>query len=302
MFDLLCSAINELHIPVFRLAVLEDGEINEKIFNTANDCNNIYSVSKNFTATAIGIASDRGLIKMTDTVYDILYPEFPGLLNESADEWKTVTVEQVLTQTVGNPRMFLDMDTENIFSYGTEDFLAKVLSEPFAAKPGERMVYSDSNYYLASRLVSAATGEKMQDFLSRELFRPLEIQGWAWSCCPFGYAMGGTRLFITVTDMVKFGQLYLNNGIFDGERILSEEWVKYATSDIVWRNEAHTQSYGAGFWRNEKAQAYHCGGMYGQKIFIDPSAREVVAWQAYAKQGETDILLKMLYERAKRKA
>lgn len=296
MFDELCKMAKDRMLPLFKIAFCNGGEIKEETFHIANTCNNIYSISKNFTATAIGILSDRNQIKMSDTIYRLLSPLYPELMDRADSIWKHVTVEHLLTHTAGHAGMYLDMDCDDIFSYTTGDFLEKAISEPFIADPGKHMAYSDSNYYLASRIVSAVTGRRLQDFLNEELFRPLKMQGWAWSCCPHGYAMGGTRLFIDVKDMVKLGMLYLDDGVYEGHRILSEKWVKYATSDLAWKNDCC--SYGCGFWRNVRVAAYHCSGMYGQNIFIDPSKHEVYAWQAYAKNKETAVLLDALYKQA----
>ena len=278
-------------INLYTIGVWLDGQWEKGVVHPANDCNDLYSVSKNFTATAVGILCDRGQLSLEQSVYSLFHEEYPHCCGE---KWKEVTVAHVLEQTVGIGSGFLDIDVEDIYQYDSRDFLEITLSAPFVYRPGEKMVYSDSNYYLASRIAAKAAGERLQDFLARELFLPLGFQGWAWAVCPYGHAMGATGLFIRVEDMLRFGQLYLKKGIYQGNRLLSERWVQSATQSRVLHTG--TEHYGLSFWRTGDAAAFHCGGMNGQIIYISPKANRVVAWQAHDPKGECIRLLNWLYE------
>ena len=293
LIDELSDLIREHEIPVFRLSVYEDGETVEKKLHLANDCNNIYSISKNFTAAAIGILFDRGLLTPDTKVSTLFESQNPKLWETLDPRWYDVTVHHLLTQTTGHKGMFLDMDCDDIFAYGTEDFLSKVLTEPLVYDPGTQFAYTDSNYYLLSRVVAAASGETLQSFAAREILKPMKVQGWAWSTCPHGHAMGGTRLFIRVKDMTRFGRMLLDGGVYDGQRILSENFVKLATSPLAQKSE-HS-FYGYSFWMKDGNPSFHCGGMYGQKIFIDRKEGRVIAWQALDKEKRSDKLLSYLY-------
>lgn len=295
LIDELYEMARDLNAPIFRLAVYEDGNLQEREILVANDCNNIYSVSKNFTATAVGILFDRGVISPDTKVRELYEPQNKELWKGIDERWHDITVAEILTQVTGYKGMFLDMDCDNIFLYGTEDFLTKALTTPFVTNPGEKFAYSDANYYLLSRVVAAAAGETLQSFAAREIFRPMEIQGWSWSTCPHGHAMGATRLFVKNMDMMKFGRLYLDKGEIYGRRILSEDFVKTATSPLVYKDEK--TAYGYSFWKsNPKAAAFHCGGMYCQRIFVDPDRNLVVTWQAYDKEKKSNAMLSYLYK------
>lgn len=289
----LSEMVKENGIPVFRIAVYENGEETEEKFNVANDCNNIYSISKNFTAAAVGILFDRGILTPDTKIHTLFEPINPTLWKSLDKRWYDVTIQHLLTQTTGHGGMFLDMDCDNIFEYGTDDFLTKVLTEPLVYDPGTQFAYTDSNFYLLSRAVAAAAGETLQDFAAREILTPLKVQGFAWSACPHGHAMGGTRLFIRVKDMLHFGRMLIDGGVYEGKRILSQEFVKEATSPKV-SKDGHS-FYGYSFWMRADNPSYHCGGMYGQKIFIDRKHGRVVAWQALDKDGKTNALLDYLY-------
>jgi CubicO group peptidase (beta-lactamase class C family) len=294
LIDELSELIKEKEIPVFRLAVYEDGKEWEWKFQLANDCNNIYSISKNFTAAAVGILFDRGILTPDTKVRTLFEPINPAVWETIDERWNEITVRHLLTQTTGHGGMFLDMDCDNIFQYGTEDFLTKVLETPLVYDPGTQFAYTDSNFYLLSRVVAAATGETLQSFAARELLKPLMVQGWAWSTCPHGHAMGGTRLFIRVKDMLHFGRMLLDGGVYDGKRILSEAFVKEATAPQSAKSD--TTFYGYSFWMRAGNPSFHCGGMLGQKIFVDRKYGRVIAWQALDKERKTDDLLNYLYK------
>ena len=278
--DALLDMIRQNNLPVYKLTYIENGVERTETVTPANDCNDIYSISKNFTATAIGILIDRGQLSLTDTVWDLFHADYPA---ECTGKWKDVTVEHVLTQTIGIDHGFLDIDAEDVRSYPSDDWLAFALSSPLVYRPGEKMVYSDSNYYLASRIAAKAAGERVQDFLQRELFTPLRFQGHAWACCPHGHAMGATGLFLRVPDMAKLGQLYLQDGVWEGKRILSTRWVREATVPRF------VEQYGYSFWMNGEGR-YSCGGAYNQIVLVLPRKNTVVAWQAYDPEGRCGML------------
>ncbi len=257
------------------------GEMKTVRVNPANDYNDIFSCSKNFAATAVGFLVDDGKLSLSDTVGDLFRDDYP----EFAEKWEKVEVRHVLTQTIGINRGWLDIDNDDVWSYPTTDYLRYVLSAPLPFAPGERFTYSDSNFYLASRIAAKVSGERTQDFLNRRLFMPLHFQGQAWSTDPDGHAIGGTGLFLKVQDMAKLGWLYLNRGVWEGKRLLSEEWCDLATSSLVTVNEQEKIRYGYSFWRFNDVSAYQGNGMNGQVIYVSPKKELVVAWQFHDVNG-----------------
>lgn len=277
----------EQKINLYRAVEYYDGAFSSVQLQPANCCNDSYSVSKSFTATAAGILIDRGLLSETESVLDVLGDLVP---EETAATWARVTVADVMRQTVGISSGFLDIDVEDTRTYGTEDFLSLVLNAPMPHAPGGGMVYSDSNYYLLSRIVTARAGQELCAFLQENLFSPLQFQGHAWARCPMGYSMGATGFFLSADDMAKFGLLYLQNGVWNGKRILSEEWIKKATAPQSYRGE---EAYGFGFWPKSE-DVFCCSGMYGQRIAVFKKENRVIAWQAYDTERKTSGLLKAI--------
>lgn len=266
----------ENSLPIYSIVMYNGGQYDERVITPSHLCNDLYSVSKNFTASAVGMCVDDGILSLDDTVYDIFSDERPAM----NPLWREVTVERVISQTVGIDGMFLDIDTEDVFSYPDCDWLDIVLNHPFVTKPGERFAYSDSNFYLASRIVAKVTGRPMQELLQRRLFTPMKMQGWAWATCPLGHAMGGSGLFITARDMAKFGVMYMNGGVFEGKRILSADFVRRATSVVSRPDE--NGGYGLSFWIPDCSETrFTCGGMYNQSIVVDRDMDRVIAWQSH---------------------
>lgn len=262
-----CMAyIETLPFRIIRLTEIHSGvsETDEDI--QGNPCQNTYSVAKAFTMTAVGLLYDKGLIRLDEKVCDILNDELP---ESGMDErWENVTVEMALLHRAGLPGGFLDIDTHKSSEFGY-DYLNYMLTYPLDYTPGTQEKYSDGAYYLLSCIVEKKTGKSLDNFLWQELLHRLDFQEMAWSHCPKGHAIGATGLYISSEDMAKLGLVYLDKGMFKGERVLSEEWCNLAVEK------------GYAFEWDETHTIYFKGGMCGQKLIIAPAQNRVVALQAY---------------------
>lgn len=270
MLDTMKQLIEQQQLNVYALAEITDAGTKTLQVQPANACNNSYSVAKVFTATAIGMLQDAGKLDVHDLVFPLLKQAFPSDYDRN---WEKVTIEHALTHQIGFDQGFLDIDTEDIHTYGTSDFLNVVLSRRLPFEPGTRRVYSDAAYYLLSRILTAIAGETLDRFLQQRLFTPLRFQEVAWSNCPEGYPMGATGLYIRTEDMAKLGWTYLNKGIYQGRRIVSEAWVEQALA------------CGYELARQDAGHAFAKGGMHGQLLHISFDARRVVAAHGYTPRG-----------------
>ncbi len=252
-------------LHIYTIASMDDTGIYERRLNPSNSCTNSYSAAKAFTVTAIGMLRDRHLLCEEDKVYDLFERDFPENFDPG---WKRVTIEHLMTHKAGFGRGFLDIDVENTADYPSDDFLQIVLSEPLPYAPGSHYQYTDAAFYLLSRIVTKISGEKLVDFLRPVLFGKLGFRELAWSCCPHGYTMGATGLYIRTSDMVKLGRVYACGGSFGGQRIVSEEWV----SRVLERGYEFTE-------RNHNG-IYAKGGMYGQMLCFSVRNHEAYAWHA----------------------
>ena len=263
----------------------------------------MHSVSKSFTATAVGMAVDEGLLKVTDKLVDFFPDKLPA---EVSDNLKAVTVHDLLTMNSGQ-------ETEASFR-GSDDWVSAFLAHSFTKKPGTWYCYNSLGTYMLSAIVQKLTGQKVLDYLTPRLFEPLHIDIPEWAESPQGINAGGWGLMLKTEDMAKFGQLFLQNGKWNGKQLVSEAWVKEASKYQVPSVPAGTRpdeieqkgltpenctfllGYGYQMWRCPD-NAYRADGARGQYIIIVPDSDAVIAVTANSAnlQAEQDLIYKYLF-------
>lgn len=287
MFERLEEKVSHSRAHILRYSLYRDGKIDSQERVATYPGSNCYSISKNVTATAVGIAYDRGLFSLEDPMVSFFPPE----LWENGDpRLQQVTIRHLLTQTMGIAQGFLF--EKDRYTHGTDDFLAVALSAALPFAPGEKFVYSNSTFYLLARIVEQVSGMPMDLFVQQNLFSPMGINTFAWERCPKGHAMGATGLYLRTEDMLRLGMLYLHKGVFGGKRIFSEAWAQMATQ---------TPPEGGGlptafsFWFNELG--YHGSGAYGQALIVWPQKEIVLAAHSFEPTADVSkILLEYLRE------
>lgn len=261
---------------LYSVTVVENGISRTEEITPANKTNNCYSVAKAFTVTALGLLHDDGLLSTDERPTDIFKDELPEKISP---KWEVITLDNVMRHRWGLENGFLDIDSEDLSTYkekyGTRnDFLKIVFSADLPLTPGDEdsRTYSDAAYYLLSRVVTKKTGKTLFDFMRERLFTPLEFEEAAWSTCPMGYSMGATGLYLRTPDMAKLGMLYLNKGMYNGVRCLSEKWC----DTVIERGYE---------LRRNTPTSFSKGGMHGQQLFVDDTKGIVVAWLGYDTDG-----------------
>lgn len=229
------------------------------------DKRHVYSVSKTWTSTAIGIAVDEGLLSVEDTVISF----FPELLPETVCEnLAKMKVRHLLSMNTGHQN-----DTFSRVATPEPEWAKRFLSLDVELEPGTHFCYNTTATYMLSAIITKLTGMRMTDYLRPRLFNPLGIEGVWWDESPEGIDFGGWGIHISAEDMLKLGVLYLNKGVWNGKRILSEEWIDEATSavsdnsarkDIDW-----AVGYGYQIWRCQH-NSYRADGAFGQYIIVSP--------------------------------
>ncbi len=280
LFDEIVKEVRKNGTNMFTLCEVHNGNVRCEDLQKTNEVHDCYSVAKMFTVTALGMLVDRGLLDTSERIVDIFADELPEKYDEN---WNIVTVKNVIKHQGGFPGGFLDQDCANIQEkYGTDDFLRLLFETPMAYVPAQSHAYSDAAYYMLSRVVTKKTGERMDDLMIRELFAPMKFRQMAWCKCPMGYVNGATGLHIATRDMAKLGQLYLNDGLWEGKRIISENWV----------NTVFTERYE--FW--PVASGFHKGGMHGQELYVSRKNNRVIAYHSCDDDtidAVTDLLIKL---------
>ena len=280
-FSKLIPAVEALGINLYRMAFWQDGRIQDHCFQPVSNCSNSYSVAKLFCVTAIGMLQDEGLLDVKKPLKDYMGDLIPG---DADPKWQYATVENALTHRLGFGEGLLDIDVDDASEYPTRDYLSIVFHHPLAYEPGEKYQYTDAAFYLVSRLVTCISGEKLDEFLNRRLFRPLKFREAAWSRCPMDYPMGATGLYIGAHDMVKLGAVYLEGGKWQDRRIVSEEWVKAALENGY---ELHSKSPAG--WIGK-------GGMCGQMLMFNPEKKCAIAWHAHCSGEDIRKLIACIDE------
>lgn len=253
----------------------KSGNIRKECVNPANPTCNCYSVAKAFVVTAFGILYDRGILTPEMKVYDVLGDLFPI---DADENWKKVTLHDVLLHRMGIERDCIDIDNESGESYPSGvDYLSLLLSSPLPHEPGTFYQYNDAGYYLLSRVIERACGSDPADLLRPILMKDMGFRELAWSVCPDGYCIGATGLYIRTEDMVKLGILYINGGEWNGKRVISEEWV-----DKVIKNQYEFSKLGSGW--------YGKGGLNGQMLAFNKELGRAIAWHSFDSFTHTNII------------
>lgn len=273
--------MTEKDVNLFSYAAMNEDGIFEINPNRANPLNNSYSCTKSFAATAIGLLWDENKIGLDEPVTDVLKGEYDGFKDP---KWEKVLVRHALSHTMGIDKGYLDIDVEDIFAYGTDDFLTYAFSASLPHEPGAHYQYSDAAFYIVSRLVSRRAGEKLDEYLMRKLLYPMRVQEAAFSRCPRNHPMGATGLYIRSRDMVKLGWLYANGGIFEGKRLLSEEWIKTDREN------------GFAFQKTGVDGVLGKGGMLGQFLMYSPEKHYACAWHSYTTDNRLSGLVSLSSE------
>ena len=233
-------------------------------FSPALPCQNIYSVAKVFTVAAVGLLFDRGLLSTDDTIVEALGNLCPVAFDP---QWKDTTVHMLLRHQVGLPEGFMDIDSEDAHTFG-RDYLSYVMNHALRTDHGTKYTYTDASHYILSCIVENRSGMSLDNLLWREIFYPMAFRDAAWSHCPRGHAIGSTGLYLRIEDMIKMGGLYLQGGVWNGQRLLSEKWV-----ETVIERQYEFLPVGTG-------GAYGKGGMLGQMLAFFPAQGRAVAWHS----------------------
>ena len=256
------------------------------------------SASKSVTAVLVGAAIHAGApLKLSSPVYQIMNGgKFPPDLEPQK---RTMTLEHLLTMSSG---FFCDDNNDNapgneetMWDQAEEpDFYRYTMKVPMVAPPGENAVYCSASPNLALGMVGRATRELPIYSFDRLIAGPMKIGNYAWPLDPAGNPYGGGGAQFLPRDFMKFGQLMLNGGTWEGHRILSRDFVKHATAPLY--NLAHIR-YGYNWWsedfpyKDRNVHAFMALGAGGQVVTVVPELDLVIAFYAgnYSSRSQRDL-------------
>ena len=269
--------IEEENLAFHSLLIIRNGYlVSETYFHgyTEQRKHDLYSVTKSFVATLVGIAIDQGHIAGVDAR---MLDFFPDLAYENLDPQKeAMTLEDVLTMRTGLD--WEEVDPTFTALYRSPDWVQHLFDLPMAAAPGSSFLYCSGCSHLLSAAVGQATGVPVRDFADEFLLHPLGITKANWETDMQNIPIGGWGLSITPRDMAKLGYLYLHEGMWDGRRIVSAEWVRAATRRQT--EAGPVLDYGYQWWTYAYLNAYAALGMYGQTVFVIPEKDLIIVTTA----------------------
>jgi len=251
----------------------------------ADDLFETRSVTKSVISALIGIAIKEGFLTSTDQkLSEFLTPLGYTLEDEKAN----ITIENLLTMSAG----FEWNEFESGYSYRdwviNDDQIEYCISGRLENAPGEEFAYSSEEAHLLSVILTEATGMSTHDFAFDYLFEPLgmSIEDFGWGAFPQGYFNGGADLSLKPKDMIKIGNLYLNNGSYNGNQIIPSYWIQESTNTRISTNlGGYLPDYGYLWWMNRSGSnyCYFANGYGGQLIGIFPDLESVIVttseWQ-----------------------
>jgi CubicO group peptidase (beta-lactamase class C family) len=241
----------------------------------------LWSLSKSFTSTAVGLAVAEGKLSVDDLVLKFFPDDAPE--NPSANLTQ-MRVRDLLTMSAGHQDE-LNWQQEPHWVRG-------FLAHPVPHKPGTHFRYNTPATYMLSAIVQEVTGHTVLDYLTPRLFEPLGIEKPKWDTSPQGISIGGYGLFLRTEDIAKFGQLYLQKGQWNGRQLLPADWVEQATSKQVSNgsdpNRDWDQGYGFQFWRCRHG-AYRGDGKDGQFCIVLPEQDAVIAITANTRDMQAEL-------------
>lgn len=249
----------------------------------------LYSLSKSFTSTAIGFAESENLLSVNDKVMSFFPEDLPDTVSENLEK---LEIRHLLSMSAGQ-------EPDPTFSIlTTEDWVKTFFATPIVHEPGTKFLYNTAATYMLAAIIHKVSGENVVDFLKPRLFEPLAITGADWEIDPKGINTGGWGLRLKTEDLAKFGQLYLQNGVWNGKQVLPEGWVKEATSKKIDQNPDATaeelaasdwlQGYGYKFWRS-RHNSFRGDGAYGQYVLVFPEEDAVIIITAETPDMQTEL-------------
>jgi CubicO group peptidase (beta-lactamase class C family) len=233
----------------------------------------LFSLTKSFTSTAVGLAIGEGLFGLDDRVVDLLPDQAPAVPDERLAR---LTVRHLLTMTTGH-----DASPNDQVFRPDGDWVANFLAVPLTHEPGTYFVYNTAASYVLSAIVQRSTGLNVLAYLAPRVLEPLGITRATTPRSPQGIDTGGWGMYVTTEDIARFALRYLDDGVWQGRRRLPEGWVAQATAAQVPNGDPSTgddwaQGYGFQFWRC--VGGYFRGdGAFGQFCVVVPDSDLVVA-------------------------
>ena len=282
----------ELHVDIHSVLIVKNGYIiaeqyysEEYVEETLHP---IASCTKSITSALFGIALEKGYIQGVDQPMVDFFPEYE--VQNLLDQKESITLEHMLTMSPGlewYEMEYLYSDERNTFRQWINNGggIQFVIDRPMVAAPGEVYSYNTGVSHVLSAILQKVSGTRTDSFALKHLFEPLGIDSYYWPVDGGGIAYGGSSMRMTPRDMARFGYLYLRGGLWDGERIIPQDWVERSQQQLIQRRYIEDYYYGYHWWVSD-SNTYSAVGYGGQWITIIPEHDLVVVFTNGFAEGE----------------
>ncbi len=294
------NMIWEKSIDIHSVLVIRNGYMVLDAYSYPFDAeipHHIDACTQSISSALIGIAIDKGYIEdINQPVLDFFLPRVANNLDASK---KAMTLENLLTMTTGlecsDPFLYLQSGMLDMIIPAdwrmSNDWVQFIIDLPMMKKPGTHYEYCNGAPFLLSAILQGQTGMTMLSFAEKYLFEPLGISKVGWPSNPQGITLGYGHLFLQPHDMAKIGYLYLNNGLWDGEQIISSQWINASTSKHI--DTTLLPGYGYHWWI-AGPDVYAAAGNKGQFILVAPDKNIVAVFTGRLSPEDFLIPLDML--------
>ena len=255
------------------------GQLAHAFGDTSHTKYPIYSATKSILSVAVGIACDQGRLELQRSVLDYLPERFAAkMAQRQRDAYRSITLRRLLTMSVeGYP-----------FRPESDSYLRFSLACPIPAPESSRFHYSNIPAYLVGVALTEAVQEDAWAFISRNILEPLHITGAEYARCPDGYFYGASGMKLSVNDLSRIGLLLYNGGTFEGNRIVSEDYVKTAASVQQMNREG---GYGYFIWKYR--DGFSINGKWKQRCYVLPGQKRIITFLSDMTDDSDDLILSM---------
>ncbi|HEY5561550.1 MAG TPA: serine hydrolase [Clostridiaceae bacterium] len=252
----------------------------------------LFSLSKSFTSTAIGLAIEENLITLEDKVISFFKESLPEVMDENLVKME---VKHLLSMATGHEKD----TTDAVIAQKDGDWVKAFLALKVEHTPSSPFVYNTAATYMLSAIIQKVTGQTLLEYLQPRIFVPLGIENPTWETCPKGINTGGFGLSIKTEDIAKFGKLYLDKGVYKGKTLIPKDWIEKATSKQVSNGTSldsdWESGYGYQFWRCKVPNVYRADGAFGQLAVIMPDQDAILA--ITSGSGDVGGILNLIWDK-----
>lgn len=267
------------------LLIQENGDLYQHQFKEGNKPSDIRSISKTILTMVLGVVIKLSKEGKYPTIHEetFVYPIIKHVIQlknqNNIAPLKKVKIKHLLTHSIGYDDVLLMRG--DIIHMDPYEYVNYIVNHPIVHEPGDYYLYSNAGFYLLGVVLQEFLQEDLQAFIKRELFDPLGVKDFTWE--KYGnYLAGATRLWLLPKDLLKFGELLLNNGKANDKQLIAEKWIEkmltiqHYTVDVDTPDTTFRRyGYGYGIWL-AKAPFYFGHGTDGQTLTIIPDKQTVI--------------------------